>query len=152
MMKPTITVSDDITLVTLNNISVDMDFIALVFEDIAKLDIDIDMISLSPFQGDTTGVSFTMKDDDLGAFLTYVAKLKEKKIKPIISSNNSVISIFDENMENSPGFAAKVFRAIASSHTDIRIVTTSEVQISLLVTEAAFEKAYKAIQECIITQ
>ena len=39
--------------------------------------------------------------------------------------------------------AAKVFRAAARASADIRIITTSEVQITLLVTQADFEAVQK---------
>ena len=94
-MSAQVTVSNDITLVTLHNAPADMDFIATVFEEIAKLNIDIDMISLSPVQGSTTAVSFTIKDDDLMSLLSYTSKLKSKNIKPVVSSGNSIISIMD---------------------------------------------------------
>ena len=42
--------------------------------------------------------------------------------------------------------AAKVFTAASASSTDIRIVTTSDVDISILVTEADFHEAFTAIQ------
>lgn len=150
-MSPKITVTNDVTLVTLQNITADMNFIASIFEDVAKLDIDVDMISLTPVQGATTSVSFTVKDDDMVLLLTYIAKLKEQTIKPIVSSGNAVISVFDEEMENTPGVAAKIFRAISDASGEIGIITTSEVQVSLLVTKAVFDKTYDAIQRCIKT-
>ena len=92
-MSANISVAGDITLVTLHNTPADMEFIASVFEEISKLNIDVDMISLAPVQGVTTSVSFTIKDDDLVALLGYTSKLKGKKIKPVVSSGNSIISI-----------------------------------------------------------
>lgn len=148
-MSAQVTVSNDITLVTLHNAPADMDFIATVFEEIAKLNIDIDMISLSPVQGSTTAVSFTIKDDDLMSLLSYTSKLKSKNIKPVVSSGNSIISIMDDEMEEKPGVAAKIFRAIAESNVDIRIVSTSQIQVSVLVTDAVFEQAYSALSNCL---
>ncbi len=148
-MSAKITVASDITLVTLHNAPTDMDFIATVFEDIANLNIDVDMISLSPVQGTTTSISFTVQDDDLMTLLGYTSKLKSKNIRPIVSSGNSIISIADENMENTPGVAGKIFRAIANSKADIRIITTSQVQVSVLVTDAVFEQAYSALSTCL---
>lgn len=148
-MSAQVTVSNDITLVTLHNAPADMDFIATVFEEIAKLNIDIDMISLSPVQGSTTSVSFTIKDDDLMALLSYTSKLKSKNIKPVISSGNSIISLMDDEMEENPGVAAKIFRAISNSNVDIRIVSTSQIQVSVLVTDAVFEQAYSALSDCL---
>ena len=148
-MSAKITVESDVTLVTLHNAPSDMKFIATVFEDIANLNIDVDMISLSPVQGTTTSISFTIQDDDLMTLLGYTSKLKSRNIKPIVSSGNSVINIYDEHMENTPGVAGKIFRAIANSKTDIRIITTSQVQVSVLVTDAVFEQAYSALSTCM---
>lgn len=148
-MSAKIQVSNDITLVTLRNAPADMDFIASVFEDIAALNIDVDMISLSPVQGSSTSVSFTINDDDLMPLLGYTSKLKSKNIKPIVSSGNSIISLMDDDMADHPGVASKIFRAIADSNIDLRIVTTSQVQVSVLVTDAVFEQAYKALSTCL---
>lgn len=148
-MSAKIQVSSDVTLVTLRNAPADMDFIASVFEDIAALNIDIDMISLSPVQGSSTSVSFTISDDDLMPLLGYTSKLKSKNIKPIVSSGNSIISLTDNDMADHPGVASKIFRAIADSNIDLRIVTTSQVQVSVLVTDAVFEQAYKALSTCL---
>lgn len=148
-MSAKVTVSNDITLVTLHNAPADMNFIATIFEDIATLNIDIDMISLSPVQGSTMTVSFTIKDDDLMSLLGYTSRLKAKNIKPIVSSGNSIISVMDDTMEENPGVAAKIFRAIANNKVDIRIVSTSQVQVSVLVTEADFEQAYQALSTCL---
>lgn len=148
-MSAKIQVSSDVTLVTLRNAPADMDFIASVFEDIAALNIDIDMISLSPVQGSSTSVSFTINDDDLMPLLGYTSKLKSKNIKPIVSSGNSIISLTDNDMADHPGVASKIFRAIADSNIDLRIVTTSQVQVSVLVTDAVFEQAYKALSTCL---
>lgn len=148
-MSTKITVEEDITLVTLYNAPADMSFIATVFEEIAQRNIDINMIALSPLQGSKASVSFTVKDDDLMNLFGYTSKLKAKGIKPVVSSGNSIINIFDEKMEDTPGVAGKIFRAIANSESDIRIVTTSQVQVSVLVTAAVFEQAYTALSSCL---
>lgn len=45
---PTITTSNDITLITLQNCPSDLTFIANVFRRIAGFGVDVDMISLAP--------------------------------------------------------------------------------------------------------
>ena len=143
-----IVVSDDITLITLQNIPADMDFVSEVFEKIAEMGVDVDMISLSPVQSSMTSLSFTINDDDLMKILGYTSKL-EGSIKPIVSSGNCKISVNDPGMENCPGVAARIFRCAADVGTDIRLITTSESQISLLVTKSDFDSAYAAIQNVI---
>ncbi|HCC03035.1 MAG TPA: hypothetical protein DHW78_07460 [Ruminococcaceae bacterium] len=145
-----INTNSEITLVTLQHCPSDPDFLANVFVNIAGLGVNVDMISLSPNHGSNATVSFTINDEDLGKILKFTSALQEKStIKTIVSSGNCKINVYDENMVNTPGVAAKVFSAASSVNTDIRIVTTSDVDISLLVTEADFETTLEAIQKVI---
>ena len=142
----TVTSASGITLVTLQNCPPDIAFCGRVFTKIADLGVVVDMISLAPNHGSKMDVSFTINDDDLGEILEFLSKLKEKDIKPIISGGNSKISVYYEKMKDTPGMAAKVFTAASAYSTDISIVTTSDVDISILVTEADFHEAFTAIQ------
>jgi Aspartokinases len=144
---PTITTENDITLITLQNCPSELTFIADVFHKIAGFGVDVDMISLAPTHAAYTSISFTINDNDLGKILAFTSELHEKfKIKTIVSSGNCKISVYDQGMKNSPGVAAGVFSAASAANTDIRIITTSEVDISLLVTAADFNETLKAIE------
>lgn len=141
----------EITLVTLQNCPSDATFLAKIFVKIADLGINIDMISLSPNHGCCTAVSFTISDEDLGKILKFTSALQEKsEIKTIISSGNCKINVYDANMVNTPGVAAKVFSVVSTVNTDIRIVTTSDVDISMLVTEADFGTTLEAVQKALL--
>lgn len=148
--EPYVSITDNITLVTIPNIPCDTEFFYYVFNAIAELDINVDMISITPPQSSIVNLSFTINDDDLGKLLKFNKLLADKHLKPIISSNNRKINIYDEVMKNCPGMASKVFKAVSDIGIDIRIVTTSEVQISFLVTEACSDKAVEAIKEIIL--
>lgn len=144
---PTITTTSDITLITLQNCPSDLTFTASVFRKIAELGVDVDMISLAPTQGAYTSISFTISDNDLGKILAFTSDLHDNSnIKTIASSGNCKISVYDQGMKNCPGVAAQVFAAAAKVETDIRIITTSEVDISLLVTDADFNGTLSAIE------
>ena len=146
--SPTITTSSDITLVTLQNCPSELKFIAHVFERIGTFGVDVDMISLAPTHGAYTSISFTISDDDLDKIFSFTSNLRDSaKIKVIVSSGNCKISVYDAKMKNAPGFAAQIFAIAASVSTDIRIITTSEVDISLLVTAADFQETLKALQK-----
>lgn len=148
--KPSITVDEDVTLVEFKNIRYNLDFLASMFDEIGQRGINVDMISLSPSQGALTGVSFTIGDDDLSGILEYIAEIKKNtEIKSTACSGNCKISIFDESMEDSPGFAAKIFRSIASTNIDLRLVTTSEVEISVLVDTASEKEVIESIMKFI---
>ena len=81
---------------------------------------------------------------DVLAFTTQLKR--ETQVNVIVSSVNHKISVYDPAMKNMPGIAAKVFGAIAGTKADLRLITTSEVEISLLVTEADFDTVLEAIQ------
>lgn len=150
--RATVTATDGITLITMPNVPADIDFVAKIFENIASLGINVDMISLTPPQGSNIDLSFTISDDDLGKLLAYNAERRSKgesSIQPVVSSGNCQISVCDEAMETTPGMAAKVFRAAAKASADIRIITTSEVQITLLVTQADFDAVYEEIKSTL---
>ena len=150
MTKPEakeLTYNSEITLITLHNCPSDISFIADLFDQIGKLEINIDMISLAPSQGAVTALSFTISDQDLGNILSFTSKLQEQfQIKTVVSNGNYKISVYDPAMRNTPGIASKVFAAAAKANTDIRIITTSEVEISLLVTAADFNDTLLEIQ------
>jgi aspartate kinase len=50
-------------------------------------------------------------------------------------------------MRGKPGVAAKVFRASASANSDIRMITTSETDISLLVVKVDVENTLTSIKK-----
>ena len=102
---------------------------------------------MAPTQSAYTGLSFTIADSDLIDILSFTSALKkEKDLDVIVSSVNQKISVRDPAMKNTPGIAARVFGAIAQTDADIRLITTSDIEISLVVTAADFDSVLEAIQ------
>lgn len=149
-MATQISTVSNITLVTLQGSPATTRFIADALTRISELDVNIDMISMPPNHGANAGLSFTIDDDDLIKILAFTKALKEETgIKVIVSSVNHKISVYDPAMKNTPGMAARVFNAIAASDADIRLITTSEVEISLLVTEADYDTVLAALEKAV---
>ncbi len=147
-LSPQVTAENDITLITLQNCPSELDFVGKVFQKISQLGVDVDMISLAPTQGTSTSISFTIFDNDLDKILGFTSELHEKtNVKAVVSSGNCKISVYDPNMKTAPGVAAQVFLAASAASSDVRIITTSEVDISLLVTAADFTETMQAVKE-----
>ena len=150
-MTTQISTVSNITLITLQGSPATTSFIADALTRISELEINIDMISMPPNHGANAGLSFTIDDDDLIKILAFTKTLKEETgIKVIVSSVNHKISVYDPAMKNTPGMAARVFNAIAASDADIRLITTSEVEISLLVTEADYDTVLAALEKTVL--
>ncbi len=149
-MSATISTLSDITLITLEGCPADIGYLASSLDAIANLDINIDMISMAPAHGDLTAFSITISDDDLGKVLAFTKKLRETtNIQPIVSSGNYKISVYDPCMKNTPGIAAAVFAAAARVNTDIRLISTSDVEISILVTAADYDSALSELEAAL---
>ena len=139
-----IRVSENATLFSLSDSPADISFIAGIFEKIAEVGIDVDMISQFLPNSSHAGLSFTVSD-----VLEIATQLRaeNKKIKISVSSGNCKISVSGAEMEGRPGVAARVFKAAADAGCDIRMINTSETEISLLVVKADVDATVAAIKK-----
>ncbi|MBQ8945067.1 MAG: hypothetical protein IJ050_11335 [Clostridia bacterium] len=143
-----ITVSDDVTLISISNSSADIEHIAKVFNMFSDAGINVDMISQLPPSGANSGFSFTVSDNDFISVLDICAELRKQNgdIKISVSNGNSKISVSGEAMRDLSGVAAKIFTAAANVKADVRMITTSETDVSLLVVSTDSEEVVKAIE------
>lgn len=130
-----VSMTENVTLISLNDSPSDIGVTAKIFEFLSDGGIDVDMISQIPPHASTPCLSFTVKDDDLGKVFAVASRLREflPEVKLGISSGNSKISVFSAEMKDCPGVAAKAFKVLAESNVDVRMITTSEADISVLV-------------------
>ena len=143
-----LSVTDNVTLVTLNNVPNNIKIIADIFSDVAKENINIDMISQTAPYRRKVNISFTMSDSDIAKVISTLGKYKKTipKLHTEINSNNSKLSIYGEAMRNTPGIAAKLFALLSKNNIEIKLVTTSEVDISYLINEKDVEPAINSIK------
>ena len=143
-----ISVVEDVTLVSLNDSPADTNTISRIFDMISTNNIDVDMISQTPPHSNKPHLSFTVSGDDLGKILELSAKIRDlyPDVKLSVSNGNCKISVFGEAMKGQPGVAAKVFAAAAKANTDIIMITTSEVDISMLVPQSDLTATLESIK------
>jgi aspartokinase len=121
-------------LVTIYNLKWDIKILEDIFLSCEKFGLNVDMISQTAPQGANINLSFTVDDNSLPLLLKLTAKFKSinKAIRTDINSGNTKITFFGENMNVSSGVAAKVFSVFTQANAEIKIVTTSETEISCL--------------------
>ena len=146
-IKGKLTLTEDITLISLHDSPANIDVISDIFEKISKAGIDVDMISQTPPNGAHSSLSFTVGGDDFGGILEIAAGLRKinPDLKISVSSGNCKVAVFRDDMKGLPGVAAAVFRAAASVNADIRMITTSEVDISMLIVKADLDNVVNSI-------
>lgn len=140
-----ITYAHDITLVTLSALPCDSKAIANVLTAMSNAEVNVDMISQTAPQGGTIRLSFSLSDSALSSALAVLGKIRGEK--PEILPGNCKVALYDANMVNTPGVAAKVFTLLAEAGIQVILVTTSEVDISLLVSEHDLPDALAIMRE-----
>ncbi len=129
-----ISYANDVTLITLSSLP-SVKAVSHVLTAFAQHNINVDMISQTAPQGGSVRLSFTVSDRDLGDVLTILGQLsgKHQTLSPEILPGNSKIAFYDPDMVNTPGVAAKVFSLLSEANIQIMLITTSDVDISILV-------------------
>lgn len=144
-----ITVTEENTLISLHGSPADIGMVSKIFSMISAENIDVDMISQSPQDGRFSDLSFTVNDSDFVKIMKIAGEIRNfnPTLKISVSSGNSKISVYGEEMNGTPGVAAKVFEAVSNVGCDIRMITTSDVTISLLVAQVDTAKCVNAIEK-----
>ena len=96
----------------------------------------VDMISQSAPHGTTIDFSFTVANLD-----------KDAKASPLISVGYSKLNLFGEEMVTSCGVAARALNALAMAGIEVLLITTSDLDISLLVHAENEDAAYEALKK-----
>lgn len=137
-----------VALVTVDNLPNDMTLISSIFNKIAGEKINIDMISQAPPYKGKINISFTLPAEDITKIIGLLNSFKNKvpNLRIEIDSDNTKITVFGEAMKNIPGVAAQLFTLLAVNGIEVKLVTTSEVEISYLIYEKDIDKAIQAIK------
>ncbi|NLL06089.1 MAG: ACT domain-containing protein [Clostridiaceae bacterium] len=144
-----IDVTYNVSLITLNNFPNNIKLISEVFTSIADEGISIDMVSKSPSVKGNTTVSFSLLYDDLVNAMSRLNKLSEKvsNFSKEIDSFNTKFCVFGKNMKDIPGVAARLFSVLAKEGIEVKLVTTSESDISCLIDEKDTDKAIECVKK-----
>ena len=120
-----------------------------VFSLLAKHKVNIDIILQSVGQKNKKSITFTIQQDKAEEVGKILAANKEQLGFEDVSINTGVakVSIVGAGMASNPGVAAKMFEALAGAGINIRMISTSEIKISVLINEEDSEKAVKSIHE-----
>ena len=122
---------------------------ASLFKPLADADISVDVIVQNASVSGTTDLTFTVKSADLISAMDVVrAVSKDLGIKDVGHSTGlAKVSIVGTGMQDSPGYAAKMFSSLSESDINIEMITTSEIRITCLVKEESTADAAKALHE-----
>jgi aspartate kinase len=62
------------------------------------------------------------------------------------------VSIVGTGMQNTPGFAAKMFDTLSSNGINIEMISTSEIRITCIIKESKVKEAVRALHKAFETE
>lgn len=142
-----LSVSDKDLMVTINRVPYDIKNISMIFQELAKKDINIDMISqTAPLHG-FVNLSFTAPKDDENIMLDIMERIRGQfqDVELEIERDITKLSVVGMGMRSQSGVAAKMFQLFADHNIEFKQVTTSEIRISYAISTKDQQKAIDVV-------
>ncbi len=116
---------------------------------VAAANIEVDMILQNVGVDNTTDFTFTVQHGDYDKTLDILRAEAEKLGAREISGNPKIvkISLVGVGMRSHAGIAAKMFKVLADEQINIRMISTSEIKISVVVDDKYLELAVRTLHD-----
>ena len=123
----------------------------IVFDCLSKANINVDMIIQNISDNNLTDVTFSCPTDQVDMAKNSLENDKNKNIleynKLDVDTQVSKISIVGIGMRSHSGVAQTMFKTLGDENINIRVISTSEIKISVLVERKYLELAVQALHE-----
>lgn len=120
-----------------------------LFDILAKANVNVDMILQSIGRDGTKDISFTCDDGQMDEAIKAIESNKERLKYHTVDTNSDVakVSIVGAGMMTNPGVAAKMFEALYNEGININMISTSEIRVTVLISEREADRAANAIHD-----
>ena len=120
---------------------------AAIFESLAKAGISVDTIVQNASINNITDLTFTVARSQLDKAMEVVKPVAESiRARECVSDSKlGKVSIIGTGMQNTPGFAARMFSTLSEKNINIQLITTSEIRITCIIDEAKIKDAVRAL-------
>jgi len=120
-----------------------------LFEALAEASVSVDTIVQNASIEGITDLTFTVTRSDLSEAIQIVEPIaKSIGAKGCVSNPKlGKVSIVGTGMQNAPGYAARMFRALYDADINIELITTSEIRITCIINETKVAEAVRALHK-----
>lgn len=121
---------------------------AAIFGPLSDASVNVDMIVQNVSEdGKATDMTFTVVKEDFERAMAILESNKESLgYERLVSDSNVVkISVIGVGMRSHAGVAQRMFMALADKGINIQVISTSEIKVSVLVSEDYTELALRAL-------
>jgi len=116
---------------------------------VGEANIEVDMIVQNVGADATTDFTFTVHRNDYDKALKLLQKVADELGAKQITGDNKIVkvSLVGVGMRSHAGIASTMFEALAKEGINIRMISTSEIKISVVVDEKYLELAVRALHK-----
>jgi aspartate kinase len=118
-----------------------------IFTALADANINVDMIVQTLANDGRTNLDFTIPIGDLIKTKNLMEQFKNDVEKLNYNEAIAKVSVVGVGMKSHTGVASKAFSALANENINIKMISTSEIKISLVIDEKYSELAVRALHE-----
>jgi len=143
-----IAVEKDVAKITVRGATDRPGVAAGLFEPLAEAGVSVDVIVQNASAEGLTDMTFTVRADELqrGLEITRASPAAENS-EVVAGTGLAKVSIIGTGMQNAPGYASRMFRALADSGVNIEMITTSEIRITCLIDADQIRAAANALHK-----
>ena len=122
---------------------------ASIFESLAGAGISVDTIVQNASMANTTDLTFTIAKGDLARAMEVIEPIAGSIGARDCSSDSKLgkLSIIGTGMQNTPGYAARMFSTLSDKGINIQLITTSEITITCIIEAARGDEAVRALHQ-----
>jgi len=120
---------------------------AAIFEPLAEAGISIDTIVQNASVDNITDMTFTVTKGQLNRAMEVVEPIAQSigARQCVSDSKLGKVSVIGTGMQNTPGYAARMFGTLSEQGINIQLITTSEIRITCIIDEARVTDAVRTL-------
>ncbi|MDQ5830378.1 MAG: aspartate kinase, partial [Actinomycetota bacterium] len=138
----------DVARITLNGIRTGPGTLSRIFAPLAEGGVSVDVIVESGVKGGTADVAFTVRRGDFAEARRLAGEVAGS-LGGVVEGEEGLgkVSVVGTGMLNRPGYAARMFASLGEAGIPIRMVSTSEIQVTCVVPAERVEEAVRRLHE-----
>ncbi|MFC2040809.1 aspartate kinase [Chloroflexota bacterium] len=120
---------------------------AALFEPLAKANISVDTIVQNASIDNITDLTFTVAKSQLSKAMAVTEPIARSigARECVSDAKLGKVSVIGTGMQNTPGYAARMFATLSERGINIQLISTSEIRITCIIEESRVKDAVRAL-------
>jgi aspartate kinase len=123
-----------------------------LFNQLSRKNINVDLIIQSIGRHGTKDISFTIATADLEEALKAIEEVRERLGAEEVKYDNTIakVSIVGSGLMSNAGVASRMFEALYDVGVNIKMISTSEIKVTVLINQEDVERAVRSVHDTFV--